>query len=144
MSEDDVAVVRGLYAAMADYTWNENVDPAPVVGRWFHPEFVFARMGGEGVGQTGVWRGVAAAWPAMAEWLDAWDDVRIEAERIVDVGERVLVLARQTGRGKRSGVRLDIEYGELITVRDRRIVRWDLYIDRAAALRAAHVDASDC
>jgi len=41
-----------------------------------------------------------------------FSDLRIEAERIIDLGgDRVLVLSRQTARGKPSGVPIDHEFG---------------------------------
>jgi hypothetical protein len=70
-------------------------------------------------------------WAAIVEWLRSWEGVRVEAERIVDLGDKVLVLARQSGQGKRSGVPMNVESSDIFTVRGGRIVRWELYVDRA-------------
>jgi ketosteroid isomerase-like protein len=64
----------------------------------------------------------------------------LKAERVIDLGDRVLVLSRQSGRGKRSGVPLDTEYGDIFTIRDGKIVRWELYMERADALAAAGLE----
>jgi ketosteroid isomerase-like protein len=82
-------------------------------------------------------------WAAIVEWLGAWEKVRVEAERIVDLGDKVLVLSRQSGRGKRSGVPVNIKSSDIFTVRGGRIVRWELYVDRAEGLRAAGLERSD-
>ena len=74
----------------------------------------------------------------MREYLGAMSDLRIEAERIIDVSEsRVLVLSRHTARGKQSGVPIEHEIGDLFTLRDGKIVRYHSYWNRAEALEAA-------
>jgi ketosteroid isomerase-like protein len=61
-----------------------------------------------------------------------------EAERIIDLADdRVLVLSRQTARGKVSGAPIDHELGFVFTLHDGRIIGCDLYWDRADALEAA-------
>ena len=60
------------------------------------------------------------------------------AEQVIDLGgERVLVLSRQTARGKTSGLRFDREFGDLFTLRDGKVLRYVSYWDRAEALEAA-------
>jgi ketosteroid isomerase-like protein len=60
------------------------------------------------------------------------------ADRIIELGDdRVLVLERQIGRGKTSGVVVEHEHGWLFTLRDGKIVRWLGYWDRAEAIEAA-------
>ena len=74
----------------------------------------------------------------MLEYLRAFSDLRIEAERIIDLsGDRVLVLSRQTARGKQSGVPIEHEFGDVFTLRDGRVVRLESYWNRADAIRAA-------
>jgi ketosteroid isomerase-like protein len=82
-------------------------------------------------------------WAAIVEWLRSWERVRVEAERIVDLGDKVLVLSRQSAQGKRTGVPVNIQSSEIFTVRGGRIVRWELYVDRAEGLRAAGLERSD-
>ena len=48
----------------------------------------------------------------------------------------MLVLSRQTARGKQSGVPIEHELGDLFTLRDGKIVRFDSYWSRAVALEA--------
>ena len=75
----------------------------------------------------------------MREYLGPFSDLRIAAERIIDLGgDRVLVLSRHTARGKQSGVPIEHEIGDLFTLRDGKIaVDGDTYWDRAKALEAA-------
>ena len=86
---------------------------------------------------NGQWRGVEGIRAVMTAYLDALADLRVEAEQIIDLGgDRVLVLARHTARGKTSGVPFDHEFGDLFTLSDGRIVRFDSYWNRAEALEA--------
>jgi ketosteroid isomerase-like protein len=100
----------------------------------------FARIGADATGDAGEWHGVDAMWAACIEWLRTWDELRVEPERFIDLGERVLVLARQTGRGKQSGLPVELEVGDLFTLRDGKIVRWELYVNRGEALRAVGLE----
>ena len=76
----------------------------------------------------------------MRDYLRAFSDLRIETERIIDLsGNRVLVLSRHTARGAQSGVPIEHEIGDLFTLHDGKIVRFDSYWDRAEALETAGV-----
>jgi ketosteroid isomerase-like protein len=68
---------------------------------------------------------------------ETWDEHRIETERVIDAGDRVILLHREFMRGKNSGVELELEAAVLMDLRDGRIVRVQGYMDRAAALGAA-------
>jgi ketosteroid isomerase-like protein len=63
------------------------------------------------------------AW--LAEWQEAFPDLRFEAERVIDGRGRIVVaLGRLAGRGETSG--LDVGspvYGIVFTVRSGKIVR---------------------
>jgi ketosteroid isomerase-like protein len=70
----------------------------------------------------------------MREYLQPMADLRIRAERIIDLGgERVLVLSRHTARGKQSGVPIGRKGADVFTLRDGKIVRYDAYWNRAVA-----------
>jgi hypothetical protein len=53
----------------------------------------------------------------------------------------VLVLERQTGRGRHSGVPLEVEQAALFSLRAAKIVRYEIYGDRETAMRAAGLEA---
>jgi ketosteroid isomerase-like protein len=132
MAEENVEILRRIYTAWeaGDFTLQADA---------FDPQIVFFRTGDElsGLGLAGKWRGLAEVGEALREWLRAWENLRIEAQEFRDLGERVLVLDRHIATGKRSGVPLDHEMGQVVTVREGRIVRWDAYWNRPEALEAA-------
>ena len=75
----------------------------------------------------------------ITQWLDAWDEFRIELVEVVAIDdEHVLVEVDQHGRGQGSGLEVTQRgLAYLVTVRDDVVVRLFLYPDRTAALAAA-------
>ena len=109
------------------------------VGEFVHPEIVFIRIGSELPDVAGEWHGKEGLRQATTEYLNVWDDYRFEVERMIDLGDRVLVLERHTARGKLSGANISQDVGTLLTLRDGLIVRWEYYWERAEALEAAGI-----
>ncbi len=72
------------------------------------------------------------------DWASAWEDLRVEVEKYRELdAERVLVLTRNSGRGKRSGIELSELRGRGATVlhiRDGKVTRFVQYFDRDRAL----------
>jgi ketosteroid isomerase-like protein len=72
-------------------------------------------------------------------WLEAFSDIRWEPEEILDLGDRFLVTARQSGTGSGSGVAVSAPVFQLFTLRDGLVLRQEDFRDRAKALEAAGV-----
>jgi ketosteroid isomerase-like protein len=106
----------------------------------FDPEVEFVRIGADGLGLVGEWRGLDALTAAMATWMREWTDVRFQAQEFIEVGDRVLVLARESGIGKHSGARLDHLEASVFELRDGRIVRWEAYWDPAEAMSSLGIE----
>jgi ketosteroid isomerase-like protein len=68
---------------------------------------------------------------------EVWEELQNTAEEFRDLGDRVLVLGRLTGRGKGSGAQVDAPLAAIFDFRDDRIWRVRGYVDRAEGLRAA-------
>jgi ketosteroid isomerase-like protein len=72
------------------------------------------------------------------EWFDAWEEFEIEATSIEAVGEHhVLTEVRQRGRGKGSGIEIDMTACYMGEVHGGRATRLHLYPSREQALAAA-------
>ena len=69
-------------------------------------------------------------------WAGTWDDWEWEIEELIDCGDRVLTVMRQSGRGKGSGVHVEQQTFFVYTLRDGQIVRATILFDRAQALEA--------
>ena len=85
----------------------------------------------------GVYEGRDAVIEASRHYWGTWDDYRLDAEELMDAGSSVVVAVRERGRGKGSGAPFDQRWAQVWTFRRGRIIRWELFPDKAAALEAA-------
>ena len=75
---------------------------------------------------------------AFGDWFRQFGrGYQIEVDELHDLGDRVLVVATDQGRGRTSGVPVAIQASYLYTLRERRISRMEIWDDRDAALEAA-------
>ena len=130
MSQENVELVRTLLARWESGDF-DTVDA-------FDPEIEFTRTGGgsDVLGYATESHGIEGLWAAIVAWAQEWSDMRVEAVRFVEVGERVLALVRQSAVGKRSGALMNNMDAWVFSISDSRIVRWDAYWDPADAERA--------
>jgi ketosteroid isomerase-like protein len=136
MPPENVEIVRRLYEhwARGDYS---AVD-------FFDPGVVYSRIGTETPGMEGEWRGLEEMAVGTREYFRAFSDLRMEAERIIDLGDdKVLVLSRQTARGKLSGAPFEHDLAELMTLKDGKIVGVASYWRRAEALETVGLSEQD-
>ncbi len=70
---------------------------------------------------------------------ETWEGgASLRVEQLIDAGNDVLVLVRFGGRGKVSGVHVEVLVWNLWTFRESKPIRWTYFgEDRAAALEAA-------
>jgi ketosteroid isomerase-like protein len=74
----------------------------------------------------------------VRNWMDAWEEYTLEAEefRAID-DDHVLTVARQSGRGRGSGLEVSGRVYFLGEYRGGKAVRLHLYLDEDSALTAA-------
>ena len=73
--------------------------------------------------------------------LDAFEELRFDSLRVVDLGDRVVALGSWTGTGRESGYRFDPQpFAFLAELRDGRIIRYQWFAEHEEALAAAGVD----
>ncbi len=126
MSQENVELLRSVLGAWerGDYGSAD----------WLHPEIEYEVADGpEPRGGKGL-AGLAKAW---SDWLSAWEDLRIEIDEYRELDdERVLVLARKTGRGKHSGLEIDETHAKgavVCHVRSGKVTKMVMYYNRARA-----------
>ena len=81
-------------------------------------------------------RGLEAAIGVRRRWLESWEGHQIDVEEIKDGADSVVACVHLTGRGKRSGVEVDLRVYMHFKLRDGKIVYIYEYADRAEALEA--------
>jgi len=85
---------------------------------------------------AGIYHGPAEHTAAMRTWLSAWDGFHLEAEDFVDAGDSVVVPFRVRARGKGSGALVERRWAHVWTLRDGRVVRFEVHLDVRRALEA--------
>jgi ketosteroid isomerase-like protein len=124
MASANLDVVRSIYA---DWERGDFTSAA-----WADPEIEFSFAGGP---DPGSWRGLAGMARGFREWLRAWEGFRAEPEEyLVLDDERILVLVRNSGRGRTSGLELEEHsVANLFHLRRGRVSRIVVYLDRELA-----------
>jgi len=74
-----------------------------------------------------------------AYWRDAFEDIRWDAEEILDFGDKILVTAKLTGHGSGSGVAVSAPVFQLFTLRRGFVLRQEDFLDRSEAAEAAQL-----
>jgi len=134
VSQENVEIVCELYEAfnrgeLDAYLWM--LDPDFV---WQGPQEI--------PDLAGTYRGAEGVRRYLSELMEVFNDYRMVPEEFIDAGgEQVLVLAREGGRGKGSGIAVQTNpTGHLWTIRDGRPARLESYWERANALRAVGLE----
>ena len=72
----------------------------------------------------------------MLNWLDAWEDWQLDVESLHDAGDKVVAVVRQRGVAKATGMAVDMTFAQVLTLRDGKQVRMQMYADPSEALAA--------
>ena len=129
MSQENVEIVRLIYGewAQGDFSNRE----------WFDADLDFEMSGwvmleADPIKARGI-DGMASVW---REVLRGWDDFHTgPIEEVIEAGDRIVVLSRLVGRGRRSGVEVDARRGAVFTFQGGKITRL-LLAGREEALEA--------
>jgi ketosteroid isomerase-like protein len=128
MSQENVEIVGQLFKRWERGDWG--------AGRRFFDdscEVVFSTSAFPDAGAYNVGREALRAW---GNFTEAFETFATEIERIIEADDRVVVLAWIRGRGRVSGADVDARVGAVFSLRDGKIVRYEL-TDRREALEAA-------
>jgi ketosteroid isomerase-like protein len=110
----NVELARSIYAGWAHGAFSEV--------EWAQPDIEYSQVG-DGPA-PGTWKGLAEMAEAVRNWFSAWEDFRMVAEEYREVDrDRVLVLAQQLGRGKRSGLEMKSQAASLFEMRGGKVTR---------------------
>jgi ketosteroid isomerase-like protein len=81
-------------------------------------------------------RGHAGVLEAIAVWPAQWDDYRIEVISMTDLGDQVMVKQMSRGRGKGTGIPVEMLFTFLHSVRAGKITEWRIFTREDDALKA--------
>jgi hypothetical protein len=134
MSEEDVEVVR-----RAIETFNgEGIEAALT---YFDPDVEW--LGPPEWLEEHRYKGHDGTRKIASVWGENFDEYRLDVERLVDVGNEILVLGYQRGRIKGSADTIEQPIGYQWQVRNRKTVRVQVHFSWEAALDAAGLSERD-
>jgi ketosteroid isomerase-like protein len=105
---------------------------------YIHPEIEYVPL--ESAPDAAVVRGHGPVKDHLMKMIDVMAEPQIEAEEIIDAGERVVVAIHMSGRGRSSGIDMEANWFHVLTERDNKAVRIEWYVSRSEALEAAGLE----
>jgi ketosteroid isomerase-like protein len=131
MPETNVELVRREYAAFAARDWQ-------ALAEIFHPDIEYRTF--ESGTDPGTYRGIDEATEFFDSWGETFPEFRVELAELVEVGNQVVTVERQSGRGIKgsdSETWLEQTFACLISFKDGRIWRVREYRTLEEALEPA-------
>jgi ketosteroid isomerase-like protein len=130
MSQDNVEIVRRIYANWAPGS-------SPTESNLLHPDIEWVNP------SDAVEPGTRVGIEAFSSITDRLDEtigaLRMDVERFIDAGDRVVVIATMRGHGSASGVEVERRHGSVWTIRHGKAVRFQWFQDPDEALDAVGV-----
>ena len=83
------------------------------------------------------YRGHEGVARATERWAEAYEELTIDLDRIVDAGDRLVSIHRVRGRARHTGIEAEGPVAYLWTFRDRKVIHFRSYRDPEEALAAA-------
>ena len=128
MSEENVEIVKEFtrrFSAGEDVT-----------DEYFDPEIVWDTSA-SGLPSAGIYHGRDGVRQFFRDWLAPWTDYAIETRECIDADGAVVLVFRQAGTGKASGVRTEQDFFGIYELEDSNVVRFRLFASREQAFEAA-------
>jgi ketosteroid isomerase-like protein len=128
MSEENVELVRNDIAARSARDW-------AVLAEIWHPDIELELVAG-----AGTFRGLDEIRPFFDTLSNLYSEYRVEADEIIDAGDRVVTVERIGGRGLKgsdAATWVEDKVSRLITFKEGNIWRIKEYRNRDQALEAA-------
>jgi ketosteroid isomerase-like protein len=127
MSQENVEVVRASYEAFIRGDLEASLSAYAKDTEWDD-----TRVRPDG----GVQQGREAVSNRARTWRGTFSEYSFELEDVLDAGEHVVVVSRDRGLGKTSGVEVEHRWGLVVTVDGGRITRTVFYPSPEEALDA--------
>jgi uncharacterized protein len=129
MSQENVEIVKEftrLFEGGGRDEWRE----------YFDPDVVWDTSATK-MPIAGVYHGHQGVERFFRDWLGTWKDYDIATREYIDAGDAVVIVFRQSGTGRTSGVRTERDFFAVYDLRESKVVRFRQYESRREALEAA-------
>jgi ketosteroid isomerase-like protein len=142
MSQENVDFVKGFLTAGADADKEALLAALPeMIPLMCDPEIEWYEDPQRA--DSHVYRGYDGVRESFERWLDQWDEYGLEAERFIDCGDEVFVVAREQARGAASGATVSARIYLVFTFRNGKVLRYREFYDEAAALETVGLSKLD-
>jgi uncharacterized protein len=133
-----VAVVSGDIVEIVRRVW-ESAERGDTEGAFalYDPAIVWESHYSGPIERGGLYEGHDGVRRFFREWLEAFATYEARAETFIEAGDRVVVGYRVSGRGKGSGIEIDMTRWNVYEIRNGLIIRVEVFKSKAEALEAA-------
>jgi ketosteroid isomerase-like protein len=100
------------------------------------PELVTYRAEPDGA----TWHGPEGLLEAIADWSGEFEEFSSSGDEFIDAGDKVLARMHQTARGHASGAAVEHDFWCVHTLRDGKMIRYEIYAGKAQAFEAAGIE----
>ena len=129
MSQENVEIARRCFALWERRTW-------AAIPELFDPDVEIDLS--RNVFNPDIYRGHAGVERAMGVIGEIWDDFRLVPSEFIEAGDKVVTAFTVHGKGRGSGVEVEMLIHQIWTFRDSKVLRMvGGYRDRSEALEAA-------
>ena len=125
MSKESLEALNRTYAA-----WRAGRPEEALA--WVDAEVEWTAI--EDAPDAGTYRGHDGVLAYMNDWLQDFDDLQVEFEEVLEAEDCVVAVQRGRGRGKESGVEVDLRYAAVYEFRNGKILRFQAFRDPERAL----------
>jgi ketosteroid isomerase-like protein len=132
MSQENVEIVRGVYAGWVDGDVSSAIEHLDAAVVW------------EAIADApdaGTYRGHAGVRRYMEDWLGDFDILSMDFEEVIDAGDRLVIAQRARTRGKGSGIGTELPYAVAYWFRSGTIVEIKEFRTKDEALEAVGLSA---
>ena len=129
MSQENVEIVKAFMSTFEEGDrdkWREYFDPGVV---W--------DTSASNMPSAGIYHGHQGVERFFRDWLGTWRDYEVASREYLDAGDSVVIVFRQGGTGRESGIQIERDFFGVYDLRGSKVVRFRLYESREEALEAA-------
>ena len=84
-----------------------------------------------------IYRGYEGVARATERWLEPYEELTIELERIAGAGDRLVSIHRGRSKARHTGIEFEVLFAYAWTFRDGKVIHFRSYLDPNEALEAA-------
>ncbi len=134
MSRENIETIHAMAAALSRGDVEGLVELFDPDIEWIpNPDFP--------IGANERWHGHEGLRNWHREWfVEPWEHVDVDIDEVIDAGNnRYVYVAHIQGRGRASGIEVDMRIYDVMTFRDGRAIRRMSFMDKQRALEAARL-----